>query len=240
MTVTVEICVEDTPGALGAVAAGADRLEVCSDLSCGGLTPPAGLIEAALEAAPPDGVQVLIRERAGDFVYSSAEIESMARSIEQMRARAGDARLGFVVGALTRGGSVDVRAAQRWREAAGDARLTFHRAIDAARDPHDAVETVADLGFDLILTTGGAPSVADTQGLRAMQGIAGERLAILGSGGVRAANVAQVVSEAGLREIHMRAPFSHRGDDAGGGRESSTDRAEVARIVDTLQRAGLR
>lgn len=225
----VEICVDDAAGAWAAVAGGADRLEVCVDLSVGGLTPPDELIDAAVDAAPRLGVQVLVRESAHEFALRDGEAEQLAARIADMREQWRGARMGFVVGGLTGANELDHDAARLWREAAGDAPLTFHRAVDAVRDPVAAVSDLAALGYDRVLTTGGDTSVAQVAGLRRMVEAGGDSLTVLASGGLRSHKVGDVVQATGVREVHMRAP----GADGVG-----TDQREVERIVAALRAAG--
>ncbi|MDO5034988.1 MAG: copper homeostasis protein CutC [Actinomycetaceae bacterium] len=225
MTV-LEICVQDLGGVLAARDFGADRVEVCEDLSVGGLTPSLGLVEGSLALGRVD-VQVLVRPRAGDFVHDEAEVAQILRSIagfSRLREGAG-VNLGFVVGALRGDGRINVEAARAFRDAAGDAPLTFHRGFDEAPDLFEALDQLLELGYDRVLTTGGDGSVADTAMLRALQERAGEELTVLASGGLRSHNVARAIRESGAREVHMRAPLP----------DGSTDPQEVRRIVEAVR-----
>ena len=135
MTV-VEICVEDALGVRRARDGGADRIEICTDLSCGGLTPAFDEVAAALEVAPAGGVQVLVRPRPGDFVHTREEVDRIASDIVTLASigRGASVPLGFVVGVITRDGQIDVDAAARLRDVADDAPLTFHRGFDQVVD----------------------------------------------------------------------------------------------------------
>lgn len=125
----LEIVVQDVSGAVAAVRAGAERLELCSALTAtGGVTPGTGLLERVVAAVPEVGVHVLVRPRPGGFVYTSDEVEVMVAEIHAA-ARAGAA--GVVVGALTEDGRVDARVLGLLVEAAGDLEVTFHRAFDS-------------------------------------------------------------------------------------------------------------
>ncbi|WP_161794525.1 copper homeostasis protein CutC [Demequina globuliformis] len=231
MTVLIELCVDSEEAIDAALEGGADRLEVCVDLAVGGLTPPSALVEYALAAAPRAGVHALMRSSGDGFVVPPDQVRDLCERMATWRHEWPEHRLGFVVGAVRRDGELDEDAARAFRDAAGEAPLTFHRGIDSTRDPLAATRTLATLGFDRVLTTGAAGSVADVAGLAAMGAAAGERMTILGSGGVRAHSVVDIVTRAGLREVHMRAP---RADGSG------TDAAEVAAIVAALADAGLR
>lgn len=222
----VEICVEDALGARRARDGGADRIEICADLSCGGLTPAFDEVGAALEVGPAGGVQVLVRPRPGDFVHSREEVDRIASDIVALRALGTGAgiRLGFVVGVLTDEGTINVGAAARLRDVAEDAPLTFHRGFDQVRDQDRGLDVLMELGYDRVLTTGGDSAVAQPDALARLVERGGADIIILVSGGLRAHNVAEVVAACGAREVHMRAPGT-----------SGTDRSEVERIVAALR-----
>ena len=224
MTV-VEICVEDALGVRRARDGGADRIEICTDLSCGGLTPAFDEVAAALEVAPAGGVQVLVRPRPGDFVHTREEVDRIASDIRTLASigRGAPVRLGFVVGVITRDGQIDVDAAAHLRDVAEDAPLTFHRGFDQVVD-QDRGLVLMELGYDRVLTTGGDPAVAQPGALARLVERGGDDIIILVSGGLRAHNVAEVVAASGAREVHMRAPGT-----------SGTDQAEVERIVAALR-----
>lgn len=215
MKPVVELCVDDLQGVRIAREAGADRAELCDALEVGGLTPSIELVQQAMNEAPAGGLQVIVRSRAGDFVYSDEEITHMCESVSELcdATEAAPVEVGFVVGALTRDGEIDEVAAAAFRWAAQNRPLTFHRAFDEASDQRHGVETLVALGYERILTTGGHPSVAQVDRLRELVEWADGRIAIIASGGVRAHNVAQIVRESGSPEVHMRAPGQHGGTD---------------------------
>ena len=221
----VEICVEDAVGVRRARDGGADRIEICTDLSCGGLTPAFDEVAAALEVAPAGGVQVLVRPRPGDFVHTREEVDRIASDIVTLSSigRGTHVRLGFVVGVITRDGQIDVNAAARLRDAAEEAPLTFHRGFDQVVDQDRGLDVLMELGYDRVLTTGGDPAVAQPDALARLVKRGGDDIIILVSGGLRAHNVAEVVAASGAREVHMRAPGT-----------LGTDQAEVERIVAAL------
>ena len=224
MTV-VEICVEDALGVRRARDGGADRIEICTDLSCGGLTPAFDEVAAALEVAPAGGVQVLVRPRPGDFVHTREEVDRIASDIVTLSSigRGASVPLGFVVGVITRDGQIDVDAAARLRDVAEDAPLTFHRGFDQVVDQDRGLDVLMELGYDRVLTTGGDPAVAQPGALARLVERGGDDIIILVSGGLRAHNVAEVVAASGACEVHMRAPGT-----------CGTDQAEVERIVAAL------
>jgi len=225
-TLRFEVCVETAAGVRAALAAGADRVELCADLAVGGITPSAGLIEWACsvsrESAAPRpiehgrlGVHVLIRPRGGDFVYDGDEEDVMARDISAAKAAGAD---GVVVGALTSDGAVDVPLTARLIALARPMRVTFHRAFDETTDPLAAFGDVLALGADRLLTSGGAGSALAGAGvMRELLHRSGGKIAVMAGGGVTERTVAEVVRAAGVRELHFSAraaapelPFAER------------------------------
>ena len=132
----LEVCLDDVDGAPVAEAAGADRLELCAALGDGGITPSLGTVAAVFDRVHHVGVQVLVRQRPGDFVYSNAELEAMAADIRAIRAlpRPENVKLGFVIGALTPAGTIDRAATERLVAVARDVPVTFHKAFDQTPD----------------------------------------------------------------------------------------------------------
>ena len=206
----VEVCVDSAKGVKVAREGGADRVELCRELWCGGLTPSLDTIESALECAPRLGLRILVRENPTSFFLTPAQVEEQVELIATIAGRfdGSGVPLGFVVGGLAQGDEgprVD-EGARLWREAARTQDLVFHRAFDETVDYAAGLRTLIDLGYNGILTTGGSTGVADIGGLRALREQAGDHLAIIGSGGLRAHNIGRVVEEAHLREVHFRAP----------------------------------
>lgn len=148
----VEICVDDVAGARVAEECGADRIELCADLLEGGITPSYGMVTAVLETTSRVGVQLLIRPRGGDFVYSPDEVRVMLTDI---RLFAGRPRVGFVLSGLTATKQVDAGVLATLVEACGDAPVTFSRAFDEITDQFGALDTLASLGVSRVLTGGG-------------------------------------------------------------------------------------
>lgn len=206
--VLVEICLDDLAGVHAAEHAGADRVELCAALSEGGITPSIGTVAGALQAATRIGVNVLVRQRPGDFVYTPEEVEAMVADIRAIRSlpRPDGVALGFVIGALLPDGTVDVPATARLVLACGGSPVTFHKAFDQVPDRAAALEAIASLGVARILTSGGAASALDgAPELAELVRLAGDRLTILAGGGVRPANAGEVVRRSGVREVHLRA-----------------------------------
>lgn len=202
----LEICCGDIGSVVTAIAGGADRVELCSGLDAGGLTPSTGLIEAAVAARGNAAVHVLIRPREGDFLYSAKEIEIMESDIAAARAAGAQ---GVVVGALNSDGSVDTATCRRLISAAGGLSVTFHRAFDMTSDPVRALEEIIALGCDRILTSGCAPTAEEgTEMLRRLNETAAGRIIILGGCGVSPSNAAAIIASTGLTELHASARSS--------------------------------
>jgi copper homeostasis protein len=197
----VEAAVETLDSALAAERAGADRIELCDNLRDGGTTPGAGLIAAVAERMRLP-VFVLIRPRAGDFVYSDDEFDQMTRDVE-LAGRMGIA--GIVTGALTSDGRVDVRRTRTLVKAAAGLPVTFHRAIDSAVDLPAALEEAIEAGASRVLTSGGAATAVEGVDLiAALVGQARERISVTAGGGIREHNVRDVIARTAVREIHAR------------------------------------
>lgn len=252
---TLEVCCGSLTSVLHAAEGGAGRVELCSGLEEGGLTPSIGLIHAALQV---EGVRkhVLIRPRGGDFLYSEAEQDVIVDDIFAARRAGAD---GVVVGALTAEGHVDEEACQRFLDAAkgeyvdfaeGDlddayllppVSVTFHRAFDLCADPHAALETLVRLGFDRLLTSGQASTAeAGVPLLKALVEQAEGRIVIMPGCGVNADNAACILRETGAVEIHASArtswpskmQFRHPGVSMGkpGSDEYATKETDIATV----------
>ena len=154
MTRLLEVCVDSLASARAAIRGGADRLELCSALAIGGLTPSPALLEQ-IRAESDIPVRCLMRPRAGDFLYTKEEILLMAREIDLLRTAGAD---GFVIGCLTADGCLDGQAMKPLLTAAEGAGLTLHRCIDVSRDLTETYLAAGSLGIDTVLTSGGASS----------------------------------------------------------------------------------
>jgi len=152
MTVILEICVDSLASARAAIAGGADRLELCSALLAGGLTPYTELLrQIRRESDIP--IRCLMRPRPGDFLYAREEIALMAAQIRELKATGAD---GFVIGCLTPEGDLDEEAMAPLLDACGNSGITLHRCIDVSRNPIETYRKAAELGIDTVLTSGAA------------------------------------------------------------------------------------
>ncbi len=202
MTALLEICTGSYDGVLTAARCGAARVELCSGLDEGGLTPSAGLIRSVCAL---EGIRkhVLIRPRGGDFLYTPEELRIMETDIRMAHELGAD---GVVVGALTADGDVDEEAAERLVEAAGGMSVTFHRAFDLCADPFAALESIIRLGFHRLLTSGRAATAEKgIPLLRQLVEQAAGRISVMPGCGVGPGNAALILRETGAREIHASA-----------------------------------
>ncbi len=198
ISVLLEVCVDDADGLDAAIAGGADRIELCSALGLGGLTPSPGLMRRA--AAAPVPVNAMIRPRAGGFIYSDADVAVMDDDIDAAR----EAGLGGVVlGASRDDGRLDAALLERLVRRAGGLGLTLHRAFDLVPDFSEAVEIAVRLGFERVLTSGGASTAAEgVTGLAMIFAAARGRIAIMPGSGVTADNLDALRAVIPLREVH--------------------------------------
>ena len=150
----LEVCVDSYASAMAAIAGGADRLELCSALAIGGLTPYTQLL-VQIRRSSDIPIRCLMRPRAGDFLYTPEEIQLMASQIRELKAAGAD---GFVIGCLTAEGELDKAAMAPLIEAAAGSGLTLHRCIDVSRDPLETYRAAGELGIDTVLTSGAAGS----------------------------------------------------------------------------------
>ncbi len=190
--------------AILAAANGVDRLELCADFGEGGTTPSAGLLKV-IKRQVPIPVFVMIRPRGGDFMYAPRELEAMQEDIEILGKIGAD---GFVFGALRPSGKVDAEACRKLLEVAREKPCTFHRAFDKVPDQLAALETIANLGFKRILSSGGKNSVSE--GVSALMDVltqADNRITVLPGGGLTDKDLVTLNQTGFLREVHRSCKY---------------------------------
>ena len=154
MAKVLEICVESLESVRAAIRGGADRVELCSALAVGGLTPYEMLLRQIREESDIR-VRCLMRPRGGDFLYTPEELDMLKNQILQLKSAGAD---GFVIGCLTANGDLDMEAMKPLVEACGGKGITLHRCIDVSRDPEKTYIDAMELGIDTVLTSGAASS----------------------------------------------------------------------------------
>ncbi len=198
-TVLFELCTESLESAQAAQTGGADRIELCTSLAVGGITPPVALMTPAIRILDIP-VHVLIRSRAGNFVFSSDEFDLMCRQIEAAR-HAG--ATGIATGILLANGRVDVHRTRALVDLARPMGVTFHRAFDETADLPQALEDVIQTGADSLLTSGGASDLlAGSAMIRSLAGQAGNRIQLITGGGLKLDTLEEVLRRTGVFHLH--------------------------------------
>ena len=199
----IEVCANSAQSCVEAEAGGAARVELCAAIPEGGTTPSYGEIMMARKLTHRIDIHVLIRPRAGDFLYTEAEVGAMLHDIEAAQSLRVQ---GVVLGCLTPDGDIDEPLLDRLIAAARPLSITFHRAFDVCRDPHHALESLIRHGIDRVLTSGQeATAVQGIPLLRDLVQQAGGRIIIMPGCGVRANNIARIEAETGAQEFHTSA-----------------------------------
>lgn len=197
--VLIEAAVETPDDAAAAAAGGADRLELCSALDLGGLTPSAATFLEVRDACKLP-IVVMIRPRGGDFVYTDAEFRVMAREVAVFRPKKPDA---FVFGALWPNGRVDVDRCEALVRAAGDVPCVFHRAFDRTPEVSETLDVLTKLGFVRVLTSGRESSaLAGSPVIGKVVKLAAGRVKVVPCGRVRADSAVEIVRQTGCDELH--------------------------------------
>lgn len=237
----LEVCCASVASAIAARDGGAFRVELCSALEIGGITPSAGLMEQVRHI---DGIKmnVLIRPRGGDFLFDRHEVACMEHDIIAARQCRAD---GVVIGALTANGDIDIDTCRRLIDAADGMSITFHRAFDRCRKPLKALEDIIALGCDRLLTSGQASTASNgIDLLKQLTAIADGRIIIMPGCGVNATNATHILNETGAIEIHascrhrVNSNMTYRNSGVSMGNSeydeysrTETDQAEVNSIV---------
>lgn len=203
MAKILEVCVDSYASAMAAIAGGADRIELCSALAVGGLSPSPVLLQQIREVSTIP-VRCLMRTRGGDFLYTREEIRQMAMEISLLRSAGAD---GFVIGCLTAEGCLDKDAMKTLLEAAEGTGLTLHRCIDVSRDLARTYLDAASLGMDTVLTSGGAENcLSGVETIRQLLSLRDETNGpeVLIGSGVKAPVIAEFLTNVpGARAFHM-------------------------------------
>ena len=200
--IEVEVCVEGPEGARAAVQAGASRLEVCSALALGGVTPGPGLWEA-IRRGIGIPLTMLLRPRRGDFCYGAGEMEALELDVSYARENGAQ---GVALGCLTRNGCVDREHTARLLELARPLEVTFHRAFDHVRDQEEALEVLVGLGVQRVLSSGAeARAVDGLERLRDLVAQAGDRLRVVPAAGIGPENGRKILEATGARDLHLSA-----------------------------------
>jgi copper homeostasis protein len=200
--ILLEICCGSLDDAIEAERGGADRVELCSALSLGGLTPSFGTIVEA-KARLKISIMVMIRPRAGGFCYGEAESAAMERDAIMAIEQGAD---GLVFGILSSKGEIDVERSRRMKTIAKDKQTVFHRAFDVTPEPFKALDKLIDLGITRVLTSGQQRSVPEGVDLiRELREYAQGRIEVLPGGGIKPHNLREVLERTGCNQVHLTA-----------------------------------
>jgi copper homeostasis protein len=199
----IEICANSAQSCVEAEAGGAVRVELCAGIPEGGTTPSYGDIRAAMDLTKSLDINVIIRPRGGDFLYSTAEVKAMLHDIEMCRKLQVH---GVVVGCLTKDGDIDTALLHRLVEAAKPLSVSFHRAFDVCRDPFTALEQIIEAGIDRLLTSGQEPTAeAGCSLIAELVKRAGQRIIVMPGSGIRLNNIVRIEAATGAKEFHTSA-----------------------------------
>ncbi len=200
MPLILEVCVDSMASTLAAQEGGAHRIELCASLLEGGITPSAATIEFARKHLTID-MNVMIRPRGGDFLYSELEFDIMQRDIVTAKALGAD---GVVFGLLTADGAIDTVRTKTLTDLARPMSVTVHRAFDMVADPRIALDTIIALGIDRLLTSGMEPNArAGAETIAELLNQAAGRIIIMPGGGINEQNIIQIRQMTGATEFHM-------------------------------------
>jgi copper homeostasis protein len=213
--VLLEICADSVESAVAAEQGGAHRIELCSNLIEGGVTPSSGLISTVRSRVAID-LYVMIRPRGGDFFYSPEEFEAMEQDVLAAKQLGAD---GIVFGILREDGNIDTARSRHLREIARPLKTTFHRAFDMSRDLGKSLQDVIETGADRVLTSGGEQKVENgMRRIARLVELANGKISVMAGGGITESNVHRIIEETGVREIHaslranLPSPMRHRNE----------------------------
>lgn len=204
MKPVIEICLEGASSVVAAQEGGADRVELCSDLFEGGLTPSIGTVRTAMKSASIP-INCMIRPRGGDFCYTDSEFQTMKEDILAFKQEGVN---GIVFGILTPDGDVDIERSKELIELARPLSVTFHRAFDMARNPYKSLEDLIALGVDRVLTSGQEATVMEGLDLlEELVKLAGDRIIVMPGCGINERNFKRVQDKVGAKEYHVHLPM---------------------------------
>ena len=209
MNYKIEICTNSVTSSIEAEKGGAYRVELCAGIPEGGTTPSYGEIAVAREMLSIK-LNIIIRPRGGDFLYSDVEHRTMLRDIEIAKKLGAD---GVVIGCLTADGEIDMQRNKELIDAAKGMNVTFHRAFDMCKDPFKSLEDIISLGCERILTSGQQPTAIEGVSLlKQLVEKANDRIIIMPGSGVNEENIAFLAKETGAEEFHFsaREPISSK------------------------------
>jgi copper homeostasis protein len=197
-----EVCIDSVEGAMAAEKAGAQRVELCSDLVEGGLTPSLGTIRLVRQKTTL-GLNIMIRPRGGDFLYSDLEFDVMRADLLEAKAAGADA---VVMGLLHPNGAIDIERTGMLIDLARPMAVTFHRAFDVSQDLSKALEELIRLGVDCVLTSGRkATALEGADCIASLVRQAAGRIQVMAGAGITAANVSQILVKTGVSAVHFSA-----------------------------------
>ena len=237
--VLLEICADSVESAMAAERGGARRIELCSSLLEGGVTPSAGLISTVRSRVGID-VYVMIRPRGGDFCYTSEEFETMEQDALTAKQLGAD---GIVFGVLQEDGQVDLARTRHLVNISRPLKATFHRAFDMSRDLGKSLEDIVTAGVDRVLTSGGEQNVEEGMFsvLRLNQAAKG-RIVVMAGGGITESNVHRVIDGTHVREIHasvrahVSSPMRHRNEKISMGRVKGHEYQRLVVLQEKVRR----
>lgn len=229
--INLEVCCADIESVKNAKAGGADRIELCSALETGGVTPSIGLIKEGVKIFGKN-VFVLIRPRTGNFEYTPSEIEVMANDIKDAKmAGAG----GVVIGALTPEGEIDCETCKYLLKEAKGLSTTFHRAFDECNDPLKAIKQIQELGFDRLLTSGQENSAEEgIELIKKLSKSVKPEFIIMPGAGVNPHNIEKIITLSKCREIH--GSFKKNIENGNGSLRTVTNSEQVAETKKLLSK----
>lgn len=198
----LECCVDSVESAINAYKGGANRLELCANLSIGGTTPSIYLFDEIRKEVPIK-IHVLIRPRFGDFLYTEFEKSIMKKEVELFRDKGAE---GVVIGALNKDGSIDFEFMKEVKSLCGNMKLVLHRAFDVCKDPKDTIEKMISIGVDTILTSGQENNcLKGIHLIKELSEVYSNRINIMAGSGLNSSNISEFLNKTTITSFHMSA-----------------------------------